>query len=208
MYVWKHKRTGCYWSGDLQDWADIHRATYFTAVEAEKIVPEEDEELVQLWDVPEIRHARLIAECEAAGVFAMGKGEMLEAVGESMDLDAEQVCLIIDTAQDMYAASVEKIPGRKLKPPAPPSGKYRFRVHFRHEVVEKCVSEIVTDFPLHELYDQNDLSEADWFDTVNAQDEFGNYVKYSEVQERDLTGLEMLSPEQKTILEPEDPDVE
>jgi phosphoglycolate phosphatase-like HAD superfamily hydrolase len=64
------------------------------------------------WSNNAIQFPRLIAEAEAAGLFA-DNPEGFKALCESMDLEPGEVCEIIDRAQDVYAANVARIICRK-----------------------------------------------------------------------------------------------
>lgn len=54
---------------------------------------------MQSWDDNSKQFPRLIAEAEAAGAFTP---EVLDAMAESMDLTPEDICEIIDRAQETW----------------------------------------------------------------------------------------------------------
>lgn len=58
---------------------------------------------MQPWDDNTKQFPRFIAEAEAAGAFTP---EVLSMMAESMDLDADEVCEIIDRAQETWALIV------------------------------------------------------------------------------------------------------
>lgn len=55
--------------------------------------------IYSLWDDNSIQFPRLISEAEAAGLFTL---ENLESIGAEMDLDAEDICELIDRAQHKW----------------------------------------------------------------------------------------------------------
>ncbi len=87
-------------------WGDQDSATRYTPKQQKTLGVPVNGYWVPLWSLDLTQFARLIAECEAAGVFTK---ESLEPVCESMDLQFDQVLSLIDRAQNRWEEEKERI---------------------------------------------------------------------------------------------------
>jgi hypothetical protein len=65
---------------------------------------EQEGRINALWERDDIQFARLLAEIKAVGLTA----DQVKCLGVSMDLSTEQICEILDRAEETFEALVEK----------------------------------------------------------------------------------------------------
>lgn len=98
-FVIKNERGTEFWSND-DGWVDIGSATRFTQEETRTLNLSMGGSWVTLWDVDALQFSRFIAECEACGVFA--DEDLMSQVGESMDLEIDEIYEIVNRAQESW----------------------------------------------------------------------------------------------------------
>ncbi len=94
-----------FWSNEF-GWTGADEADTFTKVDQSRLNLPLEGYWCPLWSVDTIQFARMIAECEAAGVFATPE---FKAAADSMDLDTEQLSSIIERAQTFWDEWVAKV---------------------------------------------------------------------------------------------------
>jgi hypothetical protein len=87
-------------------WVDQDTATRFSRKQQKILGLPVNGYWVPLWSLDLTQFARLLAECEMAGIFTK---ENLEPVCESMDLSFDQVIGLIDRAQNRWEEEKERI---------------------------------------------------------------------------------------------------
>jgi hypothetical protein len=98
-YVICNDRNTEYWSNDL-GWVGIDDATRFSAADITRLSLPIGGRWITLWEIDTLQFARFIAECEACYVFA--DTDRLNQVADSMDLDIDEVCELIDRATQQW----------------------------------------------------------------------------------------------------------
>lgn len=106
MYVIVNRKdANLFWNNTI-GWADLDSADRFTIKEQKTLHLPMDGYWVPLWSVDMIQFARLLAECNSAGVFTP---ENLAPVADSMGLNDDQVLSLIERAEIRWEEEKEKV---------------------------------------------------------------------------------------------------
>lgn len=93
-----------FWSNDI-GWVDLDSADLFSREQQTQLRLPLEGHWVPLWTIDVTQFARLIAECEACGIF----DDRLDRVADSMDLELDEVVSIINRAQARWDADKAKV---------------------------------------------------------------------------------------------------
>lgn len=87
-----------FWSND-DGWVDLDSADRFSADEQRSLFLPVDGYWVSLWAVDGVQFARLLSECEAAGLLEL---DGLQIVADSMDCEVTQVQSLLERASNLW----------------------------------------------------------------------------------------------------------
>lgn len=106
FFIINEKNKNLFWNNE-NGWGSFDTSDSFSLEEKESLNLPQEGVWVSAWEVDTIQFARLIDECQAAGVF--NDEELMSDVCESMDLEMDELFGIIDRAMNRFEQAKEKI---------------------------------------------------------------------------------------------------
>lgn len=106
FFIINEKNKNLFWNNE-NGWGSFDTSDSFSIEEKVRLNLPQEGVWVSAWEVDTIQFARLIAECEACGVFA--DEERMMQVADEMDLEMDELFGIIDRAMNRFEQAKEKI---------------------------------------------------------------------------------------------------